>query len=155
MMIHAVHCGCILPFPSTMLHSNTLIKLVQNLLSMARVIDRQSWHICIGLCCMLSCLAYLLSDCSTDTYSLANTQDLAQRAMTAYLRSVFLQPNRAVFDASVLPLEDYALSLGLSTVPRLRFLARDKKGASAKGLADAGSSQVCPQSFARAVLLKF
>ena len=51
-------------------------------------------------------------------------QDTAQRAMVAYLRSVFLQPNRAVFDASVLPVEDLALSMGLSTVPRLRFLAR-------------------------------
>lgn len=44
--------------------------------------------------------------------------------MVAYVRSVFLQPNHAVFDARALQLEDFALSMGMATVPRLRFLAR-------------------------------
>ena len=51
-------------------------------------------------------------------------QDVAQRAMVAYLRSVFLQPCKAVFNVSALPVEDFAYSLGLSTLPRLRFLKR-------------------------------
>ena len=33
----------------------------------------------------------------------SNAQELSQRALVSYLRSVFLQPNRAVFDVSALP----------------------------------------------------
>ena len=51
-------------------------------------------------------------------------QELAQRALVAYLRSVFLQPDRAVFDVTQLPASEYALSLGLSTAPKLRFLRK-------------------------------
>ena len=51
-------------------------------------------------------------------------QELAQRALVAYVRSVFLQPNKAVFDASALPAAEFALSLGLTSVPKLRFLKR-------------------------------
>jgi len=40
----------------------------------------------------------------------------------AYLRSVFLQPNRAIFDVQKLPAAEYALSIGLPTAPKLRFL---------------------------------
>ena len=54
-------------------------------------------------------------------------QDVAQRALVAYLRSIFLQPNKAVFRVAELPVEEYALSLGLSTLPRLRFLKRGAK----------------------------
>ena len=32
-----------------------------------------------------------------------DAQELSQRALVSYLRSVFLQPNRAVFDVSALP----------------------------------------------------
>lgn len=51
-------------------------------------------------------------------------QELAQRALVAYVRSIFLQPNKAVFDASALPAADFALSMGLTSVPKLRFLKR-------------------------------
>ena len=34
---------------------------------------------------------------------LCGPQELSQRALVSYLRSVFLQPNRAVFDVSALP----------------------------------------------------
>lgn len=51
-------------------------------------------------------------------------KEFAQKALTAYLRSVFLQPNKAVFDVLALPAEDYATSLGLATVPKLRFLRK-------------------------------
>ena len=54
-------------------------------------------------------------------------QDVAQRAMVAYLRSVFLQPCKAVFNVGALPVEDFAYSLGLSTIPRLRFLKQAPK----------------------------
>ena len=40
----------------------------------------------------------------------------------AYLRSVFLQPNHAIFDVQKLPAAEYALSIGLPTAPKLRFL---------------------------------
>ncbi len=42
----------------------------------------------------------------------------------AYLRSVFLQPNKAVFDVAALPVEDFAASMGLASVPKLRFLKK-------------------------------
>lgn len=60
-------------------------------------------------------------------------QELAQRALVAYVRSIFLQPNKAVFDASALPAAEYALSMGLTSVPKLRFLKRhgQKKGSKA------------------------
>ena len=45
----------------------------------------------------------------------------------SYLRSVFLQPNRAVFDVAALPVAELASSLGLSTTPKLRFLKRQGK----------------------------
>lgn len=62
-------------------------------------------------------------------------QALAQRACTAYLRSVHLQPDKGVFDAAVLPVAEYAASLGLSALPRLRFL---KRGAGRHGAAAPG-----------------
>jgi len=55
-------------------------------------------------------------------------QEAAQRCMTAYLRSVFLAPNKAVFDVRALPVEDYALSMGLSAPPKLRFIKKGGKG---------------------------
>ena len=51
-------------------------------------------------------------------------QEVAQRSLVSYLRSVFLQPNRAVFDVAALPAAEYAYSLGLPTAPKLRFLKR-------------------------------
>jgi ATP-dependent RNA helicase DDX10/DBP4 len=56
-------------------------------------------------------------------------QELAQRAVQSYLRSVHLQPNRAVFDVARLPAADFALSLGLASTPKLRFLKRSQAGA--------------------------
>ena len=56
--------------------------------------------------------------------------------MTAYLRSVFLAPNKAVFDVHKLPAEEYALSIGLSAPPKLRFI---KKGGQK-------SKQACPST---------
>lgn len=51
----------------------------------------------------------------------------AQASATAYLKSVFLAPNKAVFDIKQLPLDEYAFSLGLSAPPKLRFIKRTGK----------------------------
>ena len=47
---------------------------------------------------------------------------LAQRAVVSYLRSVYLQPNKDVFDVDALDVEKFANSVGLPNPPRLRFL---------------------------------
>lgn len=59
-------------------------------------------------------------------------QEMAQRALTNYLRSVWLQPNKAVFDVTALPVGEYALSLGLPTAPELRFLKKESHRKKAK-----------------------
>ncbi|WIA42322.1 hypothetical protein OEZ86_008336 [Tetradesmus obliquus] len=48
----------------------------------------------------------------------------AQSGLVSYCRSVYLQPNKAVFDATALPLEEYAESLGLLAAPQLKFMRR-------------------------------
>ena len=56
----------------------------------------------------------------------------AQRSFVCYLRSVYLQSNKNIFDIRKLPVKEFALSLGLPSAPRLRFLqraaARSRKG---------------------------
>ena len=66
-------------------------------------------------------------------------QALAQRALAAYLRSVFLQPDRRVFDVAALPAAAFALSLGLPTAPQLRFMDRAARKA-ARGASAAGAA---------------
>eukprot|EP00970_Alexandrium_tamarense_P018634 scaffold13357_cov194-Alexandrium_tamarense.AAC.11 len=52
---------------------------------------------------------------------------LAKKAFKSYLRSVHLMPNKEVFPGVMdLPLEDYALSLGLASMPTVRFLKKLK-----------------------------
>ena len=51
----------------------------------------------------------------------------AQRSLVSYVRSVFLQSNKEVFDVSALPIDEYSLSLGLSQPPRVRFMKKAKK----------------------------
>ena len=48
----------------------------------------------------------------------------AKRSFLCYLKSVHLQSNKKIFDILKLPLEEYALSLGLPGAPRLRFLQK-------------------------------
>lgn len=57
---------------------------------------------------------------------------LAQKAFMSYVRSVYLMPAKDVFDASQLPLDEFALSLGLPGAPRMPFLAK-LQAASAEG----------------------
>jgi len=50
---------------------------------------------------------------------------LAKKAFKSYLRSVHLMPNKQIFKNVLdLPLEDYALSLGLASMPTVRFLKK-------------------------------
>ncbi|KAL8003406.1 putative ATP-dependent RNA helicase DEAD-box, LPPG:FO 2-phospho-L-lactate transferase CofD/UPF0052 [Plasmopara halstedii] len=51
---------------------------------------------------------------------------LAQKAFMSYVRSVYLQPDREVFDATALALDAYAESLGLPGAPRMPFLSKMK-----------------------------
>ena len=46
----------------------------------------------------------------------------AQRSFICYLRSVYLQSNKKIFDVHKLPTTRYARSLGLAQPPRIRFL---------------------------------
>jgi len=52
----------------------------------------------------------------------------AQKAVVSYLKSVYLQPNKAVFDVAQLPVAAFAASLGLTNAPKLRFVTRDRGG---------------------------
>ncbi|GAX85700.1 hypothetical protein CEUSTIGMA_g13114.t1 [Chlamydomonas eustigma] len=86
-------------------------------------------------------------------------KEYAQRSLIAYVRSVFLQPNKKVFDVTQLPAEEYAQSLGLITAPKLRFLKKVGKhvqstniggrSADIEALLDYGSS---PPSSGRAAM---
>ncbi len=67
-------------------------------------------------------------------------QELAQAALKSYLRSVFLQPNKAIFSVGGLPAAEYAASLGLASVPQMRFLKRAGAQAAAARSAPASAS---------------
>lgn len=54
-------------------------------------------------------------------------QYLAQRAFTTYLRSVYLQRDKEIFDVEQLPIEEFSASLGLPMTPKIRFLNRKIK----------------------------
>jgi ATP-dependent RNA helicase DDX10/DBP4 len=47
---------------------------------------------------------------------------LAKKAYKSYLRSVYLMPNKEIFNVRELPFDDFATSLGLAATPSLRFL---------------------------------
>ena len=52
---------------------------------------------------------------------------LAKKAFKSYLRCIHLMPNKQVFPGPIeLPLEEYAFSLGLASMPTVRFLKKLK-----------------------------
>lgn len=51
----------------------------------------------------------------------------AQKAFTSYIRSIILQPNKDVFDAVSINVDDFAQSLGLAKTPTVRLLAQLRK----------------------------
>ena len=50
-----------------------------------------------------------------------DVKHLAERAFVSYVRSVFLMPDKDLFNVKELPLEDYALSFGLISVPEINI----------------------------------
>eukprot|EP00116_Pleurobrachia_bachei_P000661 sb/3460923/ len=59
----------------------------------------------------------------------------AKKTFNSYVRSVFLQRDKTVFDVNKLPLSAYAASLGLLSAPKVRFLkkAEKKRGGDGEG----------------------
>lgn len=56
-----------------------------------------------------------------------NLQELAKTAFIRYLKSIYVQKDKEVFDVQKLPLEDFSASMGLPMTPKVRFL-RKKSG---------------------------
>lgn len=54
-------------------------------------------------------------------------QPLAQRAFKTYVKSIYKQKDKEVFDVTQLPIDDYSASLGLPMTPQLRYLDRKAK----------------------------
>jgi len=57
---------------------------------------------------------------------------LAQKAFITYMRSVFLQKNKEVFNVEELPAAAFSKSLGLAGTPKIRFGKSKKKDKNAK-----------------------
>ncbi|MCO5565274.1 hypothetical protein L7F22_018947 [Adiantum nelumboides] len=58
---------------------------------------------------------------------------LAQKAFVSYVRSIYLQSDKATFDVTELPLEPFAESLGLAGAPKVKFV-KDAQAAKKKAL---------------------
>ncbi|KAJ1599567.1 hypothetical protein NDA14_004953 [Ustilago hordei] len=65
----------------------------------------------------------------------AQIKHLAQKAFVSYVRSIYLQKNKEIFDVTALPLEPFAAALGLPGAPKVKFVkeaAKAKKAAAYK-----------------------
>ncbi|KAF9428715.1 ATP-dependent RNA helicase dbp4 [Podila epigama] len=51
---------------------------------------------------------------------------LGQKAFISYMRSVYLQKDKTVFDVHALPAEEFAASLGLPGAPKIKFVAKSQ-----------------------------
>ncbi|KAG0270551.1 ATP-dependent RNA helicase dbp4 [Actinomortierella ambigua] len=49
---------------------------------------------------------------------------LGQKAFISYMRSVYLQKDKTIFDVAALPAEAFASSLGLPGAPKIKFIAK-------------------------------
>ncbi|KAG0308786.1 ATP-dependent RNA helicase dbp4 [Dissophora globulifera] len=58
---------------------------------------------------------------------------LGQKAFISYMRSVYLQKDKTVFDVNALPAEAFASSLGLPGAPKIKFVAKSKAKNAARG----------------------
>ncbi|XP_059664803.1 DEAD-box ATP-dependent RNA helicase 32 [Cornus florida] len=56
-----------------------------------------------------------------------NLQPLAQRAFITYLKSIYIQRDKDVFDVMKLPIDEFSASLGLPMTPKIRFLKQKIK----------------------------
>jgi ATP-dependent RNA helicase DDX10/DBP4 len=66
----------------------------------------------------------LRSLCASDT----ELKYLAQKYFVSYVRSVFLQKNKSVFQVDELPATKFAEALGLPTAPKIKFAGSKVKG---------------------------
>eukprot|EP01134_Creolimax_fragrantissima_P007766 CFRG7766T1 len=71
----------------------------------------------------MSCINHVRTLCAKE----ADMKQLAQKSFVSYVRSVHLQSDKSIFDVNKLPLEAYAMSLGLSKAPKIRFVKKLKK----------------------------
>lgn len=55
-----------------------------------------------------------------------DTAELARKAYVSYIRSVYLQSDKSVFDVREIPLEPLAISMGLQRVPPIKFIGTMK-----------------------------
>ena len=85
---------------------------------------------------LLSCTKHIQSFLSSDP----ELKHLAQRAFQTYLRSIWVQADKEVFDVHAIDAEKLAASFGLAVTPRIRFLdangKRDKNKAGDSGGAE-------------------
>jgi ATP-dependent RNA helicase DDX10/DBP4 len=65
----------------------------------------------------------LAAYCSQD----AELKYLAQKSFVSYVRSVFLQKDKTVFNVDELPLEEFAHALGLAGTPKIKFVKKKVK----------------------------
>ncbi|KAF9355507.1 ATP-dependent RNA helicase dbp4 [Mortierella sp. NVP85] len=49
---------------------------------------------------------------------------LGQKAFISYMRSIYLQKDKTIFDVNALPAEEFAASLGLPGAPKIKFVAK-------------------------------
>ena len=73
-----------------------------------------------------------------------NLQELGKRAFVTYLKAVYLQKDKKVFNLSRFSAEQfaaYAASLGLPVTPKIRFISH-KKNVSKKDMEDIDMKQM-------------
>ncbi|KAG0341653.1 ATP-dependent RNA helicase dbp4, partial [Podila humilis] len=58
---------------------------------------------------------------------------LGQKAFISYMRSVYLQKDKSVFDVTALPAEEFAASLGLPGAPKIKFVEKSKAKNAVRG----------------------
>ncbi|XP_065183518.1 probable ATP-dependent RNA helicase DDX10 isoform X1 [Sycon ciliatum] len=68
----------------------------------------------------------------------------ARRAFVCYVKSVYIQPNKEIFDVSSIPLQSYATSLGLSVTPNVRIVEKAEKKRQAQAAAAASGVEARP-----------
>ncbi|KAK4355252.1 hypothetical protein RND71_024223 [Anisodus tanguticus] len=77
-------------------------------------------------------------------------QHLAQRAFVTYLKSIYKQKDKEIFDVTKLPIDEFSASLGLPMTPKIRFLKQKLKG---KTVSEALS--LIPENMSNENLLEF
>lgn len=83
----------------------------------------------------------LMSFCAEST----ELKYLGEKAFICYLRSVWVQKNKQIFDVNKLPVDEFAYSLGLSGAPKVKFIKKTGKNFSRSG--NVPNSEYVPPPF--------